>query len=132
MYEKVVIRFWDDTTMRGYAENFSPEKGLVTLSPAGRPGTYTLVRLADVKAVFFVKDMWGSPGREKNKDVRPSRGAPGTRVLVEFKDGEKMLGSIFGDAATHGGPFFLYPADETSNNDRVFIQRDAVAAIHAA
>lgn len=132
MYEKVVIRFWDDTTTRGYAEDFAPEKGLVTLSPAGKPGTYVLVRLSEVKAMFFVKDMWGSPGRDKNAEVRPAPAGPGKRVVVEFKDGEKMLGSVFGNADSHGGPFFLYPADESSNNDRVFIQRDAIAAIHPA
>ncbi|MBI5525077.1 MAG: hypothetical protein HY897_02005 [Deltaproteobacteria bacterium] len=129
MYQKVVIRFWDDTTMRGYAENFAPDKGLLTLSPAGRAGTHVLVRLDDVKAVFFVKNM-GSPGRNKKKGFSQDDRRLGTRVMVEFKDGEKMWGAVFNAAAIHGGDFFLYPADGSSNNEKVFIPRNAIAAIH--
>jgi hypothetical protein len=130
MYQKVVIRFWDDTTMRGYAENFAPDKGLLTLSPAGRAGTHVLVRLDDVKAVFFVKTLWGSPGRVKKKGFPEDERRVGTRVMVEFKDGEKMWGAVFDAAALHSGDLFLYPADKSSNNEKVFIRRDAIVAIH--
>jgi hypothetical protein len=53
---------------------------------------------------------------------------PGLKVKVTFFDGEVMYGSTNGYAPERKG-FFIFPADEESNNERVFIIRESTVAV---
>lgn len=130
MYQKVVVRYLDGTMIRGFAEDFSPGKGSLIISPDGQPGYHLLVRLKDVKAVFFVKELYGDAERADvhGFDRGPPRG--GDRVMIEFKDGERLWGIVNSRAAPGEGWFFLYPSDQGGNNEKVFVLREAVAELH--
>ena len=52
----------------------------------------------------------------------------GRRMAVRFADGERLVGvSLTYDEARDG--FFLFPADANSNNERVYILKNAVVAV---
>ena len=44
----------------------------------------------------------------------------GKKIEVTFKDGEVLVGTTMGYDAQRPG-FFLFPADDTTNNTRTFV-----------
>src|SRR6476659_4323511 len=81
---KVVARYRDGRIVRGFVQDFFPNRESVHLAPAEGPaaGRPVLVALADLKAVFFVKDFQGDPQRIKSREFDPSRPAIGRQIRV--------------------------------------------------
>jgi len=76
------------------------------------------IPLAQLKALFFVREFSGDPTLVESKDfVDPPKGR---KVEVTFHDNEVMVGSTLGYRG-EGNGFFLHPADGRSNNQRVFV-----------
>lgn len=89
------------------------------------------VRLADTKALFFVRDLTGNAGRDDLKDPLPGdvRAKGAARVDIVFKDGERI--SAFTNRYPPRGAFyFVVPVDPASNNTRVLVNAAAVASLH--
>lgn len=88
------------------------------------------VKLADVKALFFVKTLAGDPKRNDAQELDPSdnrrRGA--TAVEVRFKDGERIVG-LTNRYPPRGPFFFIVPVDPASNNSRILVNQAAVRAV---
>jgi hypothetical protein len=124
----VVARYADGRLRKGYAD-FEPERPEFRLVPIEDPdGDGVDVRVADLKAVFFVRSFGGDPAYAESKDLYQAR-PPGTRkVRVEFGDGEELVGHTRDDPAKGSG-FFFTPLDPRSNNLRVFAVADAVRRI---
>ena len=76
-----------------------------------------LVPMAQLKAIFFVRDFEGNPGRVDGQAFAERQ--PGRRIEVTFLDDEVLLGSTLG-YRPDGLGFFLTPADSEGNNLRVF------------
>lgn len=118
---KVVAAFLDGRRLKGFLFDFSPLRGYFFLFPehdgSQQPGARGLmVRLAELKALFFVKEFAGNP----NYAERAIETAGGEKVEVIFSDGETRTGlAESADAGTLG--FFLVPSDPQSNNERVFV-----------
>jgi len=125
---KVVARYVDGRLYKGYAD-FDPERPEFRLVPIEDPDSDGVpVRVADLKAVFFVRSFDGDPAYAESKDLYQTR-PPGTRkVRVEFGDGEELVGHTRDDPTTGPG-FFFTPLDPRSNNLRVFAVSDAVRRI---
>lgn len=125
---RVVARFRDGRVLKGYAD-FDPGQPSLTFRPLDRPdGEAIEVRVADLKALFFVRSFDGVPGYEESKDLYQAR-PPGTRkVLVEFVDGEELVGHTRGAPSTEPG-FFFTPLDRESNNLRVFAVGAAIRRV---
>jgi hypothetical protein len=125
-FQKVVARYWDGRLLRGYTSDFHASKPHLHLSPDPTSGPAVFIPLAQLKAVFFVKDFAG--------DSRHVEGAhfasrpPGRRIAVTFRDGEVLVGSTL-NYRTDGEGFFVYPADARSNNLRVFVTHAAIRFI---
>jgi hypothetical protein len=128
---KVVAAFLDGRRLKGFLFDFSVVRGYFFLFPeadgeaqAGARGL--LVRLAELKALFFVKEFAGNPGY---KEQTPAHAAqPGAKVEVTFSDGETRIG--FTETLSSGSlGFFLTPADPNSNNERVFVIASNVRSI---
>lgn len=92
------------------------------------PAAVETVKVADLKAVFFVKDFAGNPGYNELKTFGEARLPQGRRIQVEFKDGEVLVGTTTGYQPGRVG-FFLVPADPKSNNDRCFVVAGAVKEV---
>jgi hypothetical protein len=78
------------------------------------------VLIADLKALFFVKDFAGNPQHKESGEFDPARAAGGRKIQVVFKDGETIVGTTQGYQPGRPG-FFLVPADAKSNNERCFV-----------
>ncbi len=123
---KVVIRYADGKLIKGYTNDFFPNKPLFHVHPIEiESGTKVVdVFVKELKAVFFAKDFTGNPAHnEKNQFEGPQ--PPGRKVEVTFADGEVLVGATLGYDPNRLG-FFVTPADPQSNNLRVFVVCTAV------
>jgi len=134
--EKAVLRFLDGTILKGYLEGFTEEATEITVHAIGAK-TKTTVNADRLKAIFFVKTFEGDRqySEKKSYGIRKPKGH---RTFIKFNDGEDMVGFIEGKVPWEKGfflsvqktkklkGFYLLPADEGSNNNRVFVFAGAV------
>ncbi|MBI5848351.1 MAG: hypothetical protein HZB31_10470 [Nitrospirae bacterium] len=134
--EKVILRFLDGTVLKGHIRDFSEKSDELILQELG--SDIARVMKNDVlKAIFFVRTFEGN--REYNeKKSYGIRKPHGHRTFIKFIDGEDMVGFLESELPWDKGfflshhtvnnlkGFFLLPADEGSNNLRVFIFVHAV------
>jgi hypothetical protein len=124
-WQKIVVRCRDGALQKGYTLDFSPARGHFSLWPTIQApvSERSLVPLARLKAVFFVRDFAGNPAYVE-KQV-PEAGGSGRRVEVNFLDREVLRGRTLNYRPDAVG-FFLIPEDSASNNERVFVVSSAV------
>jgi uncharacterized protein DUF6982 len=126
---KVVARYRDGKLVKGYTFDFLPSQPRFhVFAEPNANGASAQVFLRDLKALFFVRDLVGDPGRRDGQSF-PAGDSAGAHVEVRFLDGEVMAGTIEG-AATDTPGFFLVPADEGSNNLRVYVLAAATRAVY--
>jgi hypothetical protein len=92
---KVAARFLDGRVLKGYSHNFDPNKPIFELHAREESGTDLpiRVRLAELKAVFFVRDFDGNPTYNERKEFDVA--FTGRRLSVEFTDGDVLVGTTF-------------------------------------
>jgi hypothetical protein len=115
---KVVVHYLDNTLVRGHARFFFHEQEQAEMTDLD--GKACNVDLAQVKAVFFVKDFQGDPDYGERKEFTPDSPVFGEKIRVVFVDGEVLLGRAMGYRPEEKG-FYLQPADPRSNNRMVFV-----------
>jgi hypothetical protein len=119
---KVVVRYADGKVIKGYTQDFFPNKDRFHLQPqqksTGQDTQQVLVK--DLKAIFFVRDFGGNPTYDERRQFADSDKPQGRKMEIIFKDGEKLVGSTLGYEPNRPG-FFIHPADDKSNNIRVFV-----------
>ncbi len=131
MENKVVVRFRDGKMLKGYTYDFNPHKEVFHVTNK----THYAKEVAEVsnshlKAVFFVKTFEGNKNHRSVNDfsLESLETVSGLKVKVTFFDGEVMYGSTNGYAPDRKA-FFIFPADEESNNERVFIVRESTTSV---
>lgn len=117
----VVARYLDGRTLKGVTRDFSPNRGIFHVDVHGGGDTVEL-RFRQLKALFFVREFGGDPGRQ---DLRgfvhgPAETHQGKKIAVRFRDGEFVCGYTLSWSPDREG-FFLFPADPNSNNQRIFV-----------
>jgi hypothetical protein len=117
-WQKVIARFRDGGLVCGYTNDFHPSKPQLHVSANPRHGESMLIPLAQLKALFFVRDFTGNPALVEHKVF--SEPPQGRKVEVTFHDDEVMIGSTLA-YREKGHGFFVHPADPRSNNLRVFV-----------
>jgi hypothetical protein len=127
---KIVARFLDGRVLKGYAQDFYPNKFLFHLHrPDANPQEEGIeVYLKDLKAIFFVRDFAGNPAYNERKEFSEKGQISGKKVEVTFSDGEMLVGTTMGYDPKRPG-FFLFPADLQSNNLRVFAASQAIQKV---
>jgi hypothetical protein len=127
-FQKIVVRYTDGTIMKGYTQNFHSSKLQFSLWPSinATPSERAVIRIARLKAVFFVRDFNGNAGYNERK-VSGERGA-GRRIEVTFGDGEVVLGTTLNDCPDGQG-FFVSPVDPAANNTRIIVVSGAVGRV---
>ncbi|OGP89986.1 MAG: hypothetical protein A2157_10870 [Deltaproteobacteria bacterium RBG_16_47_11] len=126
---KIVVRYADGKVMKGFTQDFFPNKDRFHLIPADKPLGRTIeVTVKQLKAVFVVRDFFGNPNYIERKRYIEGEKPFGVKVEVMFADGEVMVGSTLSYNLKHQG-FFLSPADPKSNNIRVFVVSSAVKKV---
>ena len=117
---KVVVRYLDGRVIKGFTQDFFPNKDRFHLHHAAKSsGESVEVMLKDLKAIFFVQDFEGNAQYSERKSYGEGERAQGRKVEVTFADGEVLVGSTMGYDPNRPG-FFIFPADPKSNNMRVF------------
>jgi hypothetical protein len=128
---KVIMRYADGRLIKGYTNDFSPNKPAFHIRPleSSQPADKGLqVYVKELKAVFFVKDFEGNPAYNESRHFTESGQSSGRKVEVTFADGEVIVGLTLGYDPSRLG-FFVAPADPQSNNLRVFVVSAAVTNV---
>jgi hypothetical protein len=127
---RIVVRYRDGRTVKGHTADFLPTRRsfhVETVAPDAATRSVEIV-LADLKAVFFVKDLAGNHAYQEAKEFQAGRPAAGRRMRVALVDGEVLVGTTMGYQPNRPG-FFLVPADPNSNNDRCYLVSSAVRKV---
>jgi len=127
-FQKIVARQADGKILKGYTQDFHPSRPQFSLWPSitATPKERTVVSIARLKAVFFVRDFGGDPNYQESK-VFGSRGQ-GRRVEVTFSDGEAIVGTTL-NYRPDGQGFMVIPADPGANNTRIFVVTTALRRV---
>jgi hypothetical protein len=130
LQNKIVVRYADGRLLKGVTSDFFPNKETFHVSPvpAAPQEKPQEVRIADLKAVFFVKDFAGNPDYKEKKEFDPAKPVSGRRISVRFKDGELLVGTTTGYQPGRTG-FFVTPADPKSNAERCFVVTNATTEV---
>jgi Family of unknown function (DUF6982) len=125
---KVVVRYADGRLVKGYTYDFEGRGRFHVFPTLDASSDPTPVLVAELKAVFLVRDLVGNARYDERKRFSDTAPPPGRRVEITFKDGEVLVGSTRCDIG--GGPgVFLVPADPASNNLRVYAVATAIHRI---
>jgi hypothetical protein len=124
MEQKLVVHKKDGAIHKGVTHDFDPETEEFHFLPAEGGGVPVLMRVEEMKALFWVKDYLGNrqfvAQREFGADHAKQR-----KAIVTFQDGEELWGTVEGEPEGERG-FFLSPADARDNNVRIFVVRSAL------
>jgi hypothetical protein len=127
---KVVVRYSCGRLIKGFTQDFFPNKERFHLIPADNPsGEAIEVSIEDLKAIFMVVDFVGHPLYKERKKYVEGEKPSGQKVEVTFIDGEVLVGSTLGYDPKRQG-FFIFPADPKSNNIRVYAVSSFVEKVH--
>jgi hypothetical protein len=127
---KVIVKYANGRVIKGFIQNFSPNKDRFHLTAAEKPSGGTIeVFVKHLKAVFWVRDFYGNPRYDERKKYIEGENPPGLKLEVTFADGEVMVGStLLGYDPKRQGNFII-PADPQGNNMRVFVVSSAVKSV---
>jgi len=130
MQNRVVVRYQDGRILKGTTVDFLPTKAgfHLMLADVPRDAKPVEVQIAEIKAVFFVKDFAGNAERKKNQEFPAGKTVLGKKIRVVFQDGETLVGTTQGYDASRPG-FFVVPADAGSNNERCFVVARAIKQV---
>jgi len=120
---KIVAHFQGGRLLKGFTGDFLPAKPTFHLTPADapQPSKPVEVRVADLKAIFFVKDLAGrSNPNPRKKEFDPAKPVVGRKIRVVFLDQEILVGTTQGYDPSRPG-FFVMPADTETNDERIFV-----------
>lgn len=125
MANEVVAHYLSGRIVKGVSLDVDPGRPKCHIRTASE-GTIE-VKLTELKALFFVKDLVGNAGRADASQLAQGDGrARGAfPIELEFSDGERLVGLTVRYPPVRPF-FFVLPADPASNNVRILINRTAV------
>ena len=132
--QKVVLRFLDGKIVKGYMGDFSPADNYITV--VDERLNEQDVQLNKLKAVFYVKSFEGNKHYSDKKSFTKTI-QKGKKILVRFKDGERLIGYLEGDVPwqrgffleSKKGGFFIIPSDDQTNNIKAFVVSTSVTNV---
>jgi Family of unknown function (DUF6982) len=125
---KIVVRYADGRLVKGYTYDFEGRGSFHVFPTPDASSDPTRVLVAELKAVFLVRDFAGNARHNERKKFSDTVPPPGRQVEITFKDGEVLVGSIQSETPSRAG-VFLTPADPASNNLRVYAVATAIRRI---
>jgi hypothetical protein len=123
----VVAAFRDGRRVRGQTLDFFPNRESFHVQT--EEGEVVPIRIKDLKAVFFVRELHGNPSYHAGNEFDVTSTMSGRRIRVVYFDGEELVGTTQGYSAERPG-FFVVPADKKSNNQRIFVVTASTSDVH--
>lgn len=126
----VVVRFLSGKCVKGSTQDFFPERISFHVQARGGAAETIQVKMAELKAVFFVRDLNGNSAHIKSRKfgVQAPSLSSAKKIAVLFKDQELLVGYTNSYVAGKLG-FFLTPADDRGNNIRVYVLSHAAKTV---
>ena len=126
--KKAFVRRFDRETLRGFLNphEYLQPAGVELLTPEG---SILSVVYQEIKAVCFVKEFEIAAEPAKVFHTRPKM--EGLWVRMRFRDGDVMDGILPNNLLQwdlYG--YSVIPPEPYSNNQKIFVPRDALTAIH--
>ncbi|MEP7347992.1 MAG: hypothetical protein ABI877_22175 [Gemmatimonadaceae bacterium] len=119
MNNQVVARCVDGRVVKGMSLDVDPKR--TSFHVRTTEGAMVEVRMADLKALFFVRSLSGDPDHTDAHEIASTdarrRGA--RLVEVKFKDGERITALLV--RYPPQPVFFLTPVDTSGNNIRILV-----------
>lgn len=125
-----MARFKDGRVMKGTTHDFRPDAHSFQMAPVDTPRSAGRenIRLSDLKAVFFVKNLQGDTAYWPDFSRNPNLKGRGMPTVIRYKDGEIHLGTVQSSGRNWFG-FFLEPLDSHDNNELTYVLEDATEVI---
>lgn len=136
---RLIVLLADGTRLKGFARDFNPARvnfHLMVAGPEGETGEQREIAMADVEAVFFVRDFafdrekrYEPQGELDTMTAPPTAGARPIEVTTRW--GEVLRGLTYGYQPQRPG-FFVFPIEppeRTLNLERAYITRGAVTRV---
>ena len=125
MRNRLVVRFADGRTVRGFSYDFRPTQKSFRLALADSEDAID-IRLEELKAVFFVKRFDSDGSMRARDDIE--RFGLGPKLRVRFRDGEVL----YGFSASYRPDlkaFAMVPGDPDSNSQKVVVVTRATESV---
>jgi hypothetical protein len=127
--KKVIIQRFEREPLKGFV---NPQTSLLAngVELLSVRGTVTMVPYEEVKAVCFVRDFEAEDPRGDRRLFTARPKTEGLWVRMLFRDGDFLDGLLANDLLrlqSHG--FTIVPPDPSSNSQRVFIPKAALAEL---
>jgi Family of unknown function (DUF6982) len=122
MKNLVVVKYLNGYIVRGHTLDIGNKDVFHLFTTTGEKQE---VRIDELKAVFFVRSLTGG---QHGEYVHPQTNALGAKLVVQFFDGEEIMGTSF-DYSLKKTHFYLFPLDPEDNNERILINRKAARFI---
>jgi hypothetical protein len=120
----IVARFSNGSVLKGVTSDFTPLKTFFNLTFEN--GEMKMIDTDELKAVFFIKE--SESGQHAEDTYKNIANYGGKKVRVHFTDGEIIVGYTMEYMSDYHG-FFITPADQESNNERIFVMTAATDKI---
>jgi hypothetical protein len=129
MQNRIVARYLDGRILKGFTADFKAGKEIFHITETSSTSVKPVeIRVSELKAVFFVKELAGNVAYKERKVFDPSKPVAGRKIQVQFNDGELIVGTTTGYQPGRTG-FFVIPADPLSNNERIYVISSATQEI---
>ena len=105
---KVVVRYTTGKVIKGFAQDFFPNKDRFHLHPTSKTSADVMeILIKDLKAIFFVQDFEGDAQYHERKMYLEGEKTTGRKVEVTFADGEVLWGQPWAMIRTGRGSFSI-------------------------
>jgi hypothetical protein len=127
---KIVVRYRNGKLLKGFTQNFFPNKPAFHVVPQEGGGSKEPVEVSmdQLKAVFFVRDFVGNRTHRERKAPSSGDRPLGRLIEVTCVDGEVIVGSTTGYDPKRPG-FFVFPIDPQANNIKAYMVSAAVRKV---
>ncbi len=109
--------------------NLSAEGFYMKLLRGDLNGSQVFVPFKELKSVYHVRDFEGTSNAHDANGAHVEPQSPGRKIVIHYGDGERLECFLTGRYRSSSPRFNVLPANGSSNNISVLVERSAVTGI---